>query len=185
VRPLPELIATIRKPKGNARLFDCAKKLRGDWQVDASKQELRCTDKGGGVLLFDLPEKNPNYYFEADIRFITPQAKADIVVRTSEKFDRGYRIAIEPGKKKIAIRQLASDGGIFDEQEHVFKDGTPVHLQVFVCDGQIEAFVNGQASLSTRILDRSEHRVAIETTGRTATISKPLLHYFKHKEISK
>ena len=64
VRPLPELVAAIRKPKGNAKLFDCARTLRGDWEVDASKQELRCTDKGGGVLLFDLPGKNPNYYFE-------------------------------------------------------------------------------------------------------------------------
>lgn len=182
VRPLPELVAAIHKPEGNADLFDCARNFRGDWEVDASKQEFRSTGKDSGVLLFDLPGKNPDYYFEADIIFSSPRAKADIVVRTSEQFDSGYRIVIDPENEIIAIRQFASDGGTFDEQEHVLSGTAPVHLQVFVSGGQIEAFVDGQTSLSTRVLERSAYRVAISIEGGRATVSKPLLHHFNYME---
>ena len=182
VRPLPELIAAILKPPGNAKLFDCAKPLSGKWEIDASKQELRCTSEGRGALLLDLPEKNPDYYFEAEIELSSPGSKADLIVRTSENLDRGYRVAIEPGKKKIAIRQAKSGGGTFNEKDYTPAKGKPVKLQVFVCGNQVEAFVDGQASLSARVLDRSAHRAAIEITGRRATIGKPLLHYFKYNK---
>lgn len=182
VQPLPELVAAIQKPQNNADLFGCVRKYRGTWTVDSGKQELRCTDKEGGVLLFDLPEKNPNYYFEADVELSTQQTKVDIVVRASEDFDSGYRIAVEPEKKTAAIRQFASDGGTFDKQRHVLKDGESVHLQVFVCDGLIEAFVDGRTALSTRVVDCSNYRVAIEVAGGYATITKPLLHYFKSND---
>jgi len=181
VRPLGELIAAIRKPPGNAKLFDCAKALIGKWEIDASKQEFRCTS-GGGVLLLDLPAKNPDYYFEAEIELPSPKSTADVVVRTSENYDRGYRIAIEPGKKKIAIRHFRPGGGAFNEKDFTPAKGKPVKLQIFVCGNQIEAFLDDRACLSARIGDRSEHRVAIEIAGGRATISKPLLHYFKYKE---
>ena len=182
VRPLPELVAAIHEPLNNADLFACATKLRGTWTVDAVKQELRCSDNQGGVLVFDLPEKNPNYYIEADIRFSTPQTRVDLVVRTSETFDSGYRLAVEPEKKTAAIRQFASDGGTFDKQRHVLKDGESVYLQVFVCDGLIEAFVDGRTSLSSRVVEHSNNKVAIDVSGGYATITKPLLHYFKSND---
>jgi len=178
VRPLPELVAAIQKPQNNADLFACARKYRGTWTIDAGKQELRCTDNQGGVLLFDLPDKNPNYYIEADIRLSTPQTRADLVVRTSEAFDSGYRIAVEAEKRTASIRQFASDGGAFDKQEHVLKDGKSFHLQVFVCKGLIEAFVDGRTALSTRVVERRNHKVAIDVSGGYATITNPLLHYF-------
>lgn len=182
VRPLPELIAAMRKPSSNADVFACAKELSGKWNVDAERRDFQCTNDAGGVLLLDLPKQNPNYYFEAEIELFRPEAIAAVVVRCSKEFDEGYRVELKPAEKKIAIRHFASDGGKFDEREHKFADGAAILLQVFVCDGQIEAFVDGRASLSTRVLKRTEHRVAIEIAAGRATIRKPLLHYFKHAD---
>jgi len=179
VRPLPELIAAIRKPPNNANIFDCVKVLGGKWEIDATKHELRFTGKGRGLLILDLPEKNGDYYFEAEIGLSSPDSRAEIIVRTSESLGRGYRIAVEPGKKKIAIRQAKSGGGTFNEKNHTFARGRPVRLQVFVSGNQIEAFIDDRASLSARILDRSQHKVAIRVIGPPATIRKPLLHFFK------
>ena len=179
VRPLPELVEAIQKPQNNANLFACARKYRGTWKVDAGKQELRCTDDQGGILVFDLPERNPNYYFEADVELPISQTKVDIVVRASEGFDSGYRIAIEPDKKVAAIRHFTSYDGVFDEMPHVSDDGKSFNVKVFVSDGIIEVFVDGRTALSTHVVDCSNYRVAIEVSGGEATISNPLLHYFK------
>jgi len=181
VRPLPELVAAIREPENNADLFGLAKEHSGKWELDAAQQVFRCTGEKGGVLLLDLPERNPNYYFEAEIELPRPGASATVVARGSKGFDQGYRVALEPAGKKIAIRQFAPDGGVFDEREHEFS-GKAALLQVFVCDGQIEAFVDGRSSLSAAGLLRSEGAPAIEITGGPATIRKPLLHYFKHQQ---
>lgn len=91
----------------------------------------------------------------------------------------GYRIAVEREKKTAAIRQFASDGDTFDKQEHVSKDGTSVHVQVFVCNSLIEAFVDGRTSLSTCVVESSNYKVAIDVSGGHATITNPLLNYFK------
>ena len=179
VRPLPELIAAMREPSSNADLFACAKELSGKWKWDAEDREFRCISDAGGVLLIDLPENNPKYYFEAEIGLFRPETTAAVVVRCSRGFDEGYRVELKPAEKKVSIRQFASDGGSFDDREHAFADDAAILLQVFVCDGQIEAFVDSRASLSTRVLNRTEHRVAIEITGGRATIRKPLLHYFE------
>jgi len=182
VRPLAELVTAIRKPQNNAELFACARERRGKWDIDSTRETFESRDEGGGVLLWDLPEKNPDYYFEADIQFASPQTRADVVVRTSKNCDRGYRVAIEPGNSKIAIRQFKPDGGTFNEKNYTFVKGQAVKLQVFVCGGQIEAFVGERASLSARVLDRPDYRVAIEIAGGRAAIGKPLLHYFKYKQ---
>jgi len=181
VRPLPELIAAIRQPQNNTGIFSRAKELSGKWELDAAQRVFRCSDEGGGVLLLDLPEKNPNYYFEAEIELTRPQASAAVVVRSSKEFDQGYRVVIEPAEKKIAIRSFAPEGGVFDEREHAFSGATAL-VQVFVCDGQIEAFVDGRSSLSAAGLLRSEGLLAIEITRGLATIHKPLLHYFNHRQ---
>lgn len=180
VRPLPELIAAIRKPQDNADVFAHAKGLSGTWDLDAKRHELRCTSDAGGVLLLDLPKKNPNYYFEAGIELSQPVATAAVIVRCSKDFDEGYRVELKPADRKIAIRQFDPAGGIFDEREYLFDDNASSLLQIFVCDGQIEAFVDGQVSLSTRVLNRTEHRIAIDIAGSRATIRDPLLHHFRY-----
>jgi len=179
VRPLPELIAAIREPAHNAALFDCARKLRGSWDIDADKQVFRCTSDQGGALLLDVPGKNPDYYFEAEIALSAPDSKADVLVRTSEALDRGYRIALDAGADRIAIRQAKSGGGTFNKKDYPLGEGKPVKLQIFVCDSLMEVFFDDHVSLSTRVFDRSGHRVAIEIAGGRATIRKPLLHHFK------
>ncbi|MHC4180605.1 MAG: GH32 C-terminal domain-containing protein [Planctomycetota bacterium] len=181
VRPLPELIAAIRQLSNHVDLFARAEDRTGKWKIDAVDRSLESEDESGGVLLFDSPEKNLDYYFEADIQFDSPQATADVVVRTSGDYDRGYRVAIEPNRSKIAIRECKPAGGTFNAKDGSFVKGKPVQLQVFVCNNQIEAFVDGQASLSARVLNRSEHWLAIEIEGGRATIGKPLLHHFKYK----
>jgi coenzyme F420-reducing hydrogenase gamma subunit len=177
--PQPELIAAIRAPAHNAALFDCARPLRGTWEIDAGKREFRCTGEQGGALLLDLPGENPDYYVEAEIVLASPESGADVLVRTSEALDRGYRITAGAGADEIAIRQAKTGGGTFHKKEHPVVNGNPVKVKIFVCDSMMEVFVDDHLSLSTRIFDRSAHRVAIEITGGPATIRNPLLHYFK------
>jgi len=182
VRPLAELIAAIHSFPNHVNLFASAKGRSGKWRIDASKEMFQSENERGGVLLFDLPERNPDYYFKADIRFASTQSTADVVLRTSENYDRGYRVEIDPNRSRIGIREFKPGGDAFIEKNYTLVKGDTVELQVFVCGSQIEAFVDGQASLSARILDRSGHRLAIEIAGGRATISKPLLHYFSYRE---
>jgi len=182
VRPIPELIEAIRESKDHAYLYTCARIGSGKWIIDPNKKHLRCTDDQGGNLIFDLPEKNPNYYFEVDVELSTPQTKVDIVVRASEGIDSGYRIVVEPDKKVAAIRHFTSYDGIFDEMPHVSDDGKSFRVKAFVYDGIIEVFVDGRTALSTRVAERSNYRVAIDVSGGQATISNPLLHYFKYND---
>ena len=179
VRPLPELVAAIRAPAHNAALFDCARTLRGTWEIDAGKQEFRCMGENGGTLLLDLPQENPDYYFEAEIAFASADSRADLLVRTSGTFDRGYRISLDAGADEISIRQAKTGGGTFNKKDYSLAKGQTVKVQVFVCDNLMEVFFDDHSSLSTRVLDRSGHRLAIEITGGRATIRNPLLHYFK------
>lgn len=182
VRLPPELVAAIRAPAHNAALFDCARTLRGTWEIDAGKREFRCMGENGGALLLDVPGENPDYYFEAEIVLTAAESKADVLVRTSEALDRGYRIAIDAGADEIAIRQAKTGGGTFDKKHYPLVNGKPVKMQIFVCDNLMEVFVDDHLSLSTRVFDRSGHRVAIEITGGRATIRNPLLHYFKQED---
>jgi len=178
VRPLPELIAAIRAPAHNAALFDCARPLRGAWEIDAEKREFRCTGEDGGALLLDLPGENPDYYFEAEIVLAAPKSGADVLVRTTEAFESGYRITADAGAGEVAIRQARTGGGAFNKKDYPLADGKPVKARIFVCDGMMEVFFDDHVSLSTRVLDRSGHRAGIEITGGRATIRNPLLHFF-------
>ncbi len=179
VRPIPELVEAIRESEGHAYLYACTKIRSGTWVIDPGKKQLRSTDDQGGVLMFDLPEKNSNYYFETDVELSTPQTKVDIVVRASKGFDNGYRIAVEPDKKVAAIRHFTSYDGVFDEMAHVPDEGISFRVKAFVYEGIIEVFVDGRTALSTRVVDCPNYRVAIDVSGGEATIRNPLLHYFK------
>jgi len=184
VRPLPELVAAIRKTKSKVDLFACAKKLSGEWKIEAARRTLQCTSESGGVALLDLPGKNPNYYFEAELELGSAQTSASIVVRASDKADRGYRFVLSPADKKIAIRgfNYSSDGKVLNDKEYAFPGKNRVSVQLFVCDNNIEAFVDGQECLSARVVDRSCYKLAIEIAGGRATIRKPFLRYFRNEE---
>jgi len=58
VRPIPELVEALRESEGHATLYACTKIRSGTWVIDPGKKQLRSTDDQGGVLMFDLPEKN-------------------------------------------------------------------------------------------------------------------------------
>ena len=184
VRPFPELLAAIRKTEGKVDLFACARKLSGEWQIDAAQRTLQYTGESGGIVLLDLPGKNPNDYFEAELEFGSPQTSANIVVRSSDNADRGYGFGLSPAEKKIAIRgfNYRSDGKVLNDKEYAFPGKNRVSLQIFICDNNMEVFVDGQECLSARTVDRSSHKVAIEIAGGSATVSKPLLHYFKNRK---
>jgi hypothetical protein len=124
------------------------------------------------------------HYFEAELEFGSTHTSASIVVRASEKADRGYGFALSPAAKKIAIRgfNYRSDGKILNDKEYAFPGKSRVSLQIFVCDNHMEAFVDGQGCLSARVTDRSGYKVAIEVAGGRATIRKPFLRYFRNKE---
>jgi hypothetical protein len=182
VRPLPELITAIHQAPNKVDLFASVKVHSGKWDIDSTNGTLRSEDRNGGVLLFDLPEKTADYYFETDIQFESPQTLVSVGVRTTENCERGYRVVMEPNHNQIAIRMGKPKEGTLDKKSLAFAKGKSVKLQIFISGNRMEAFVDGRASLSARIQEHSEHRVAIEVQNWPATFSKPILHYFDSEE---
>jgi hypothetical protein len=119
VRPIPELVAAIRNSESKVDLFACARKVSGEWKIEAAQQTLQCQGESGGTVLLDLPEKNPHCYFEAEVEIDSPKASANVVVRSSATADRGYGFALSPADKKITIRDVtySSDRKILNERE--------------------------------------------------------------------
>ncbi|KAB2641185.1 MAG: hypothetical protein DVB25_02680 [Verrucomicrobia bacterium] len=183
VRPFPELLAAIRK-KANKIDFSTVRKLSGDWKIEAAQRTLQCTGGSGGVILLDLPAKNPNCYFEAELEFGTPGTSANIVMRSSDTAERGYAFALAPADRKIAIRGFDNPvtGPVLNDKAYAFPGKNKVSLQIFICDNYMEAFVDGQQCLSVRAADRSCDKLAIAISGGPATLRNPFLHYFNNKD---
>jgi len=181
VRPFPELLDAIRTMPGQGDLLAVARKLSGEWQVDAGKQTLKCTTDRGGAIVLDLPGESPDYYFEADLELDSPNAAVNVIVRSSVTAERGYGVALSPADKKIAIHRLAAGGErhLLNDKPYGYPDKNTVSLQIFVCDDHLEAFLDGRECLSAQVVDRSEHRLAIEITSGSGTIRKPFLHHFR------
>jgi len=177
VRPLPELVAAIRKPANNAKIFPLLKRVAGTWEFDPRKQQIKSTDEKGGTALIDLPEGKSDYYFETDVDVGDNKTAVSVTVRGSAKQDRGYRIALRPRESVFEITEHTGQRRSYLTETHRF--GKTVNLKIFICEGQLEAFVDGRSDLSTRVLDRSGSKIILEAEGGKATFSKPLVHYFK------
>lgn len=180
VRPLPELIAALRKPKHNAGLFPLLKELSGAWTFDSPAQKITSGQPRGGAVLIDLPEGHPDYYFESDIEFGDDRAPVSVTVRTTAAQENGYRIALRPADGIFEITEPAGLRRSYLSEPHAF--GKKAHLKIFVCDGQLEAFVDGHSDLSTRVLQNSHSKIVLEANERNASFNKPLVHYFKQRE---
>jgi len=178
VKPLTELIKKIRQEEHNADLLSSVAEISGLWIIDSQDRTITSGNQGG-LLLFVLPEKKPDYYFEADIEFSFQKDSASLVVRTSKDLDRGYKVVISPNKNVFALRQFKQERGTFSQVKHVILPGKTINLKVFVSGNLIEAFIDDQKSLSHRIVDRSYHWIGVETSGRVV-IRDPILHYFNH-----
>ena len=184
VRPLPELLAAIRRHPNEADLSS-ARRLSGEWKINSLHRKLQCAGASGGVVILDLCESNPGYYFEAELEFGAPSTTANILVRSSEKADCGYGFYLSPAEHQIAIRgfNYKSDRKVLNAKEYSFPGKHRVNLQVFICDRNLEAFVDGQESLSARTIKPSSNKLAIEIADGPATIRKLFLSSFGNREL--
>lgn len=180
VRPLPELVAAIRKPKHNAKIFRLLKELWGTWKIDPEQQQITSSQADRGAVLIDLPEDQPDYYFETDIQFGDDRTPVSVTVRSTAAQDAGYRIALRPADGIFEITEHTGDRRSYLSETHTF--GKSANLKIFICDGQLEAFVDGRSDLSTRVLQKTNSKIILETNDRNASFHKPLVHYFKQKE---
>jgi sucrose-6-phosphate hydrolase SacC (GH32 family) len=183
VRPFPELLTAIRNTQNEIDLAS-VRKLSGEWKIEEAKRTLQCNGNNGGIVLLDLPGKNPNYYFESEIEFGSSLASTTIIVRSSDKADKGYGFTLSPANKKIAIRgfNYSADHKVLNDKEYSFPGKNKVNLQIFIFENNIEVFIDGQECLSARTVDRTYYKVAIEVSGGSASIRKPFLHYFRNKK---
>jgi len=69
LRPLPELVAAIRRPANNVAVFPHLREMSGAWQFDGEKRVIRSLDREGGTAVIDLPDAHPDYFFETDVDF--------------------------------------------------------------------------------------------------------------------
>jgi len=176
VRPLPELVAAIREPANHVALFSHLEQVSGDWRFDAEKQIVSSLGVEGGVAAIDLPDAHPDYYFETNLEFGENVAAASVTVRASDEPDCGYRVAMLPKEGIFEITEPAGQRREYLSEPHQFA-GT-ARLKIFVCDGQLEAFVDGRSDLSTRVLNKSGSKIVLESKGGKASFRNPLLHYF-------
>ena len=184
VRPIPELLAALRNTKGNVDLFACAKPISGDWKIQADQQILQCQSTNGGVLVFDLPARIPNGYFEAEVELEQPKSAASLIVRASETGAGGYGFAFSPaypGDRKINIRDVSykTDRRQLGNRVFDFAPNKRVSVQIFICDNFMEVFIDGRASMTAKVTEQPDAKVAIEISGGSAIIRKPFLHAFK------
>lgn len=180
VRPLPELIAAIRQPAHNAQLYPRLKELSGGWKVAPKRQQITSSQLGGGAALVDLPEDRPDYYFETDVVFGDARAPVSVTVRSTAAQDSGYRVALRPDDSIFEITEHSGERRSYLSEKHVF--GKTARLKIFVCDGQLEAFADGRADLSTRVLQKTNSKIILDTNDRNAAFHKPLVHYFKQQQ---
>jgi hypothetical protein len=183
VRPIPELLTAIRNT-GNEIDLASARILSGEWKIENTARTLQCKGTKDGVVLFDIPDENPNYYFETGLEFGTSQTRASIIVRSSDQADQGYSFNLDPVGKKISIRgfNYHIDHKVLNDKRYAFPGRNKVSLQIFVFGNNIEVFVDGQECLSARTPDKSFYNLAIEVAGGSATIGKLFLHYFRNQK---
>ncbi|MCB1122159.1 MAG: hypothetical protein KJT03_11460 [Verrucomicrobiae bacterium] len=182
VRPLPELVATIREPEHNKEVFPLLNELSGRWTIDAEAQKITSRQSHGGTVLIDVPDDHPDYYFETDVVFGKDRAAVSVTVRSTSVEDSGYRIALRPRDGIFEITEHTGQRRSYLSEVHTF--GESANLKIFICDGQREAFVDDRSDLSTRVLKSSHAKIILEAHDKHVSFLSPLLHYFKQKKPS-
>ncbi len=175
MRAFPELIAAIRGKGNDLDLPVCANPVSGEWKIE--KREAVISGDKGGVLLLNLPTTNPNYYFETDLKLDSARTIVNIGVRVSAQGDHGYCLVLNPAAGKVEVRQGKPADALLNEIPYNFPAAT-TRLQIFVFDNHMEVFLDDQACVTSRIPEKTEHRISIEASGGGATVIKPMLHYF-------
>jgi hypothetical protein len=179
VRPLPELITAIRAPEHNADVMARFKILTGTWDCDPEDEHIVSRDVNGGTALIYLPDDRPNYYLETDIEFGERRQAVSVTVRSTASQDSGYRIVLRPNDAIFEITEHTGQRRSFLTKPHEFDE--TAHLKIFVCDGQLEAFLDGRTDLSTRVQQTKNSKVILEASEKDVIFRNPLIHYFKQK----
>jgi hypothetical protein len=181
VRPLPELVAAIHNSEYNADIFSWLKAVSGRWEFDAKTQKIASSEARSGVAVINTPEEKSDYYFETNITFGENEAPVSVSVRSTAARDSGYRVALRPGNNTFEITEQTGERRSYLTETHQFSK--TANLKIFVCDGLLEAFVDDESDLSTRVLQKTYTKIIFETQGGNVSFSKPLLHYFKQTTI--
>lgn len=118
---------------------------------------------GPSQCRFDAP---PNFMLNCRVQ-LDPQAEFVVAVREQPKSGHGYRFAVRPAKREIAIITPVSE---WTRPACAIDTSQPVKIQLFVAGTLMECFVNDAYALSRRVYDLADGKLGLSVHGGQAEV---------------
>ncbi|MCX7597358.1 MAG: hypothetical protein N2512_00630, partial [Armatimonadetes bacterium] len=165
-KPVDEAVAFFRKT-----VLDLAHQpavepgaIKGaEWAYQGGRLVGIGTATGASQCRFDVPA---HYMLECLVR-LDPTAEFVVSVREQPESGQGYRFAVRPGRREIAIITPVSE---WTRPACAIDTSQPVKIQIFVAGTLMECFVNDAYALSRRIYDFTEGKLGLSIYGGRAEI---------------
>jgi beta-fructofuranosidase len=158
-QPLPEMVRAMRAlPEPDTGPLSQAQVISGEWSLPGLRQ-ARCEAESGGALL--LAPLGPDLYVEMDVLLGRENMEAHVLLRTDTRLERGYKLGIYPRERRISLRQNDVLANVICSRPVTVDTSAPVNIKLFMCGSILEVFVGNQTSLTERLYDFDEGRLAL------------------------
>jgi beta-fructofuranosidase len=149
VRCPPVVLEQFRSGREEA-LSALSKACRGDWTVDAHGAECTVPDSLGYVL---LPPLSSPGLLEAQVTLGPSTQRAGFLLRTKPDLSRGYALLLEPAHNRVVVEHWPRPNHQPPALSRVFSftPGETIHCRILLSGTVMEAFVDDQIVLSTRL----------------------------------
>jgi len=141
--------------------------LNGEWKLQDGIVEVQSPYAYASALLPTIPTECK---LEFDFCFSESPREFGIALQVDENFDLGYYLCFEPNRCRVqyktGIRMYEDGGKMFPyevemERPITLQPQIDYHMKVFVQDTILEAYVNDEIALSTRMFNYSGRRFGL------------------------
>jgi len=102
-----------------------------------------------------------------------------VILRTNEAITNGYQITLYPQNSQITVRDANIVGSLI-ETRHVTLDTTrPIKLRIFICGEIMELFAADKASITCRVMNHRNGKIAFGFTDGTGKFSNIVIRQLK------
>jgi beta-fructofuranosidase len=157
-RAIPEVIEAMRTCPAVEPLAE-AVPVSGRWEWEA--KEARAVGPHGTLLLRNMPA---SLHFEAEVTLSTADMEMSVLLRADAELTRGYRLSLRPREGLASFRSFSywDRDPVLLTQRWPIPVGRPFKLQIVLSGTMMEAFLDDQVSLSSRVYRFSEGIVALD-----------------------
>ena len=160
-RPLAELVATLNLLPALSSELQGPRPLVGHWDTSEAGVVVCRSDAGGTLLLPNLPG---NLYLKAEVVLPAREMEAHLILRAAEDLSAGYKLALHRDRQTVDVRHIS--GGdvnrVLVSRHLPLPVGKPMQLRVFLAGSVLDAFIDGRASITTRVYERRQGALALE-----------------------